>query len=152
MMASVERDDNDAFGFAAIGKGADLDLTAFEPKPKAIDRISAEAAAEVAEGAGFTRRAPTKAERKPRAQAAPKAARVADRAGKGRVNINDLLGIEDRYPETQRAQLNLLAPVPVVLRWRQLVKDASVPAWEVLERAMEALEATSGSGAAGSRS
>jgi hypothetical protein len=39
-----------------------------------------------------------------------------------------------------------------VLRWRQLVKDASVPAWEVLERAMEALEAKSGPGATGSQS
>jgi hypothetical protein len=39
-----------------------------------------------------------------------------------------------------------------VLRWRQLVKDASVPAWEVLERAMEALEAGSGADTARRRS
>ena len=147
MMSRTQPDESDAFGFGAIGKDAEVDLTAFEPKPKAIDRASAEAAAEVAEVAGFTRRAPAKTDRKPRAQTAAKAARGGEKGGKGRVNINDLLGIEDRYPETQRAQLNLLAPVPVVLRWRQLVASANGrPAWEILERAMEALEATSGAG------
>ena len=148
-MANAERDE---FGFDAIGKGSDLDLSAFEPKPKAIDRASAEAASEVAESAGFTRRTSAKAEARSRTKATAKTTAVADKGRKRRVNINDLLGIEDRYPETERAQLNLLAPVPVVLRWRQLVKDASVPAWEVLERAMEALEAKSGPGAAGNQS
>lgn len=152
-MARTERDEGDAFGFAAIGKDAEIDLTAFEPKPRAIDRVSADAAAEVAEVAGFTRRAPTKAERKPRAQAVAKAGKAVDKGGKARVNIQDLLGIEDKYPETQRAQLNLLAPVPVVLRWRQLVASANGrPAWEILERAMEALEATSSGASAGGRS
>jgi hypothetical protein len=145
-MAGTERDQ---FGFDAIGKGGDLDLSAFEPKPKSIDRVSADAASAVAENQGFTRRTPARAEPKTRAKAPTK---PADKGRKRRVNINDLLGIEDRYPESERAQLNLLAPVPVVLRWRQLVKDASVPAWEVLERAMEALEAKSGPGAAGSQS
>jgi hypothetical protein len=147
-MASAERD---AFGFDAIGKGGDLDLSAFEPKPKSIDRASADAASEVAVSAGFTRRAPTKAETRSRTVGPAKMASATEKGRKRRVNINDLLGIEDRYPETERAQLNLLAPVPVVLRWRQLVKDASVPAWEVLERAMEALEAQSGTGASRSR-
>lgn len=148
-MASVERDE---FGFDAIGKGSDLDLSAFEPKPKSIDRASADAASEVAESAGFTRRTPAKVEPKPNTKATMKTPTATDKGRKRRVNINDLLGIEDRYPQTERAQLNLLAPVPVVLRWRQLVKDASVPAWEVLERAMEALEAKSAPGAAGNRS
>jgi len=143
-MASAERDE---FGFDAIGKGDDLDLSAFEPKPKSIDRVSADAASAVAENHGFTRRTPTRAEPKTKAPAKP-----VDKGRKRRVNINELLGIEDRYPETERAQLNLLAPVPVVLRWRRLVKDASVPAWEVLERAMEAREASTASGAAGSNS
>ena len=143
-MAGAERD---AFGFDEIGQGDNLDLSGFEPKPKSIDRASADAASEVAESSGFTRRSPTRAATKVAAKTAP----VPDKGRKRRVNINDLLGIQDRYPETERAQLNLLAPVPVVLRWRQLVKDASVPAWEVLERAMEALEATSGSGAARNR-
>ena len=143
-MASAERDE---FGFDAIGKGDDLDLSAFEPTPKSIDRVSADAASAVAENHGFTRRTPTRAEPKTKAPAKP-----VDKGRKRRVNINELLGIEDRYPETERAQLNLLAPVPVVLRWRRLVKDASVPAWEVLERAMEALEASTASGVAGSSS
>ena len=60
---------------------------------------------------------------------------------KRRVNITDLLGIQDRYPDTDRAQLNMLAPVPVVLRWRQLVANQQAPAWELLEAAMDALEA-----------
>ena len=67
MMSRTQPDEPDAFGFGAIGKDAEVDLTAFEPKPKAIDRASAEAAAEVAEVAGFTRRAPAKTDRKPRA-------------------------------------------------------------------------------------
>ena len=143
-MARTDREEADAFGFGAIGKDAGIDLAAFEPKPKAIDRVSASAAAEVAEVAGFTRRAPTNAERKPRGPAA-KTARVAEKGGKARVNINELLGLEDKYPQTQRAQLNLLAPVPVVLRWRELVAASKGrPAWAVLEQAMEALEAATG--------
>jgi hypothetical protein len=137
---------DDPFDFGAAAQAGGLDIDAFAPKPKSIDRASADAASEVAHDAGFTRRTPAKAEPKQRARAAAKA-RGADKGGKRRVNITELLGIEDRYPATERAQLNLLAPVPVVLRWRQLVKDASVPAWEVLERAMEALEAESATGA-----
>jgi hypothetical protein len=137
---------DDPFDFGAAAQAGGLDIDAFAPKPKSIDRASADAASEVAQDAGFTRRTPAKAEPKPRARAAAQA-RGADKGGKRRVNITELLGIEDRYPATERAQLNLLAPVPVVLRWRQLVKDASVPAWEVLERAMEALEAESATGA-----
>ncbi|MBT9472895.1 MAG: hypothetical protein IV099_17065 [Phenylobacterium sp.] len=144
--------ESDDFGFGSIGKDAAIDLAAFEPKPKPIDRVSADAAAEVAEISGFTRRTPANAERKPRSPAAP-AAKAAEKGGKARVNINDLLGIKDRYPETQRAQLNLLAPVPVVLRWRQLVAGANGrPAWEVLEQAMDALEASQSRASTGGRS
>jgi hypothetical protein len=150
-MAGAAREETDTFGFGAIGKDAEIDLTAFEPKPRAIDRVSADAAAEVAEVAGFTSRRSAKADRKPRGQASAKAA--TDKGGKARVNINDLLGIEDKYPATQRAQLNLLAPVPVVLRWRELVAASKGrPAWAVLEQAMEALEASSAAAGAGGRS
>jgi hypothetical protein len=148
-MARPERDEGDAFGFGAIGKDTEIDLSAFAPKPKAIDNVAADAAAEVAEVAGFTRRAPAKSERRPRGKSAP----APEKGAKGRVNINDLLGIQDRYPATQRAQLNLLAPVPVVLRWRELVAASNGrPAWEILERAMEALEASSSPASAGGRS
>lgn len=150
-MPAPQAADADAFGFNTIGKNAEVDLSAFEPKPKPIDRAAAEAAAEVAEVSGFTRRAPAKTERKPRA-AAPPVAKPTEKGGKARVNINELLGIQDRYPETQRAQLNMLAPVPVVMRWRQFVAGANGrPAWEVLEQAMDALEAATASSKGGSR-
>ena len=150
-MAGAVREETDTFGFGAIGKDAEIDLTAFEPKPRAIDRVSADAAAEVAEVAGFTSRRSARADRKPRGQTAAKAA--TDKGAKARVNINDLLGIEDKYPATQRAQLNLLAPVPVVLRWRELVAASKGrPAWAVLEQAMEALEASSAAVGDGGRS
>ena len=152
-MTQDSRDEPDAFGFGAIGKDVEIDLAVFEPKPKPIDRVSAGAAAEVAQRAGFTRRSPAKLKGEFQGQGAITVAKPTERGGKGRVNITDLLGIEDKYPETQRAQLNLLAPVPVVLRWRQLVASANGrPAWEILERAMEALEVTSGSKKAASRS
>ena len=130
----------DPFGFAAVADTNEVDLSAFAPKPRQIDRVAAEAATEVAQDAGFTRRA-AKPGPAARGRAAAKPAQAAEKGRKRRVSLQELLGIEDRYPESERAQLNLLAPVPVVLRWRQLVKDAGVPAWEVLERAMEALEA-----------
>lgn len=150
-MARPQPAETDDFGFGSIGKNSEVDLSAFEPKPKPIDRAAADAAAEVAEVSGFTRRAPAKSERKARAAAIP-APKPAEKGGKARVNINDLLGIQDRYPETQRAQLNMLAPVPVVMRWRQLVGGANGrPAWEVLEQAMDALEAATAS-KGGSRS
>jgi hypothetical protein len=136
----------DPFGFVAAAEGVELDLTVFDPKPKAVDRASADAASEVAQDAGFTRRRSAKSA--PKSVAPAKADPATEKGRKRRVNITELLGIKDRYPETERAQLNMLAPVPVALRWRQLVKDASLPAWEVLERAMEALEAESGAGAA----
>ena len=43
-------------------------------------------------------------------------------------------------------QLNVLAPLPVVLRWREIVKNNNGPAWAVLEKAMDALAAQSGDG------
>jgi hypothetical protein len=142
------------FGFEGLNDGG-LDLTDFAPKAKVVDRDKAEATREVARDNGFTRRAASKpaAEKapppRPAAPIAPvaKAAPVVVTAGAGkkrRVNITELLGIQDRYPESERAQLNMLAPVPVVMRWRGLVKQAGdLPAWEILEQAMDALEAQS---------
>uniref|UniRef100_B0T9B4 Uncharacterized protein n=1 Tax=Caulobacter sp. (strain K31) TaxID=366602 RepID=B0T9B4_CAUSK len=141
------------FGFDGLNDGLDLD--AFAPKPKPVDRAKADATREVARDSGFTRRAASKpAAEKPAAPraaaAAPPvkpavgdlAAASATRGKKRRVNIGELLGVQDRYPESERAQLNLLAPVPVALRWRTLVKAAGdLPAWEVLEQAMDALDA-----------
>ena len=141
----------DPFGFAAAAETNDIDLSVFAPKPRQIDRVMAEAATEVAQDAGFTRRA-VKPATAPRDRSAAKPVKTAERGRKRRVSLQELLGTEDRYPDSERAQLNLLAPVPVVLRWRQLVKDAGVPAWEVLERAMDALEAQAASDSADGRS
>ena len=126
----------DPFGFVAVRAGEDpgLDIEAFAPKPRPTNRAAAEAVREVARTEGFTRRGPSKT---PPAELSPSDAK----GRKRRVNITEILGIQDRYPETERAQLNMLAPVPIVLRWRKLVAERQVPAWETLEAAMEALEA-----------
>ena len=127
----------DPFGFDAVRveEGPDLDIEAFAPKPRPTNRAAADAVREVARTEGFTRRGPAKT--------TPAPASLADAKGrKRRVNITEILGIQDRYPETERAQLNMLAPVPIVLRWRKLVAERQVPAWETLEAAMEALEAS----------
>jgi hypothetical protein len=128
----------DPFGFEAVAKDEALDLTTFAPKPRPVDRVSAAAATEVAQDAGFTRRKSTRAESA--LPASPRSETVTVKLPKRRVNLQELLGLEDRYPETERAQVNMLAPVPVVLRWRRMIKETDAPAWELLEKAMDALE------------
>lgn len=118
----------DPFDFSSAARdGAELDIADFAPSPRRVDRPAVAAAREVARDSGFTRRAPSPGVPEPRGR-------------KRRVNITELLGIQDRYPDTERAQLNMLAPVPIVLRWRQMVQERQLPAWEVLEAAMDALE------------
>jgi hypothetical protein len=140
---------SDPFGFDGLNAGG-LDLDAFAPKAKPVDREKAAATREVARETGFTRRAVSPAVERPLAAPKPAPVSVApspapERGKKRRVNITALLGIQDRYPESERAQLNMLAPVPVVMRWRGLVRQAGdLPAWEILERAMDALEAQAG--------
>jgi len=130
---------DDPFGFDKLGvnEPAALDITAFAPKPRPTNHGDVKAVREVARMEGFTRRAPAP-------PGNPPAAFPVVKARKRRVNITELLGIQDRYPETERAQLNMLAPVPIVLRWRKLVNDRKLPAWETLEAAMEALETGQG--------
>ena len=149
------------FGFDGLNDGLDLD--AFAPKAKVVDRDKAAATREVASEAGFTRRTASPAPAAPKASTprpapvpkaeGPKAvaavAPAAEKSRKRRVNIAELLGIEDRYPDSERAQLNMLAPVPVVMRWRKLVRETNLPAWEILEQAMDAMEAKSGRGGKG---
>ena len=118
----------DPFDFdSAAATGPGLDIDDFAPAPRRVDRPAVAAAREAARDSGFTRRAPS-------------APPPETRSRKRRVNITELLGIEDRYPDTERAQLNMLAPVPIVLRWRALVQGRQLPAWEILEAAMNALE------------
>jgi hypothetical protein len=150
------------FGFEGLNDGDGLDLAAFAPKSKPVDREKAAATREVARETGFTRRAASPAAAEPQlapeaapartaSAAKPAAAAVLtpspERSRKRRVNITELLGLQDRYPESERAQLNMLAPVPVVLRWREMVRQGGdLPAWEILERAMDALEAQARAG------
>lgn len=131
----------DPFGFDAVrvDDAQDFDIEAFAPKPRPTDRAAADAVREVARTEGFTRRGPSD---RFESNLPP----IDGKPRKRRVNITELLGIQDRYPETDRAQLNMLAPVPIVLRWRKLVTERQVPAWETLEAAMELLE-TAQSGA-----
>ena len=131
----------DPFGFdtAALQETPEIDISAFTPRPRSVDRPALEASREVARDSGFTRRpASTPSERRDESGStnAP-----ASKVRKRRVNIAELLGIEDRYPDTDRVQVNMLAPVPITLRWRALVQARQVPAWEILEAAMDALEA-----------
>lgn len=128
--------DKDPFGFESVrvDEAPALDIEAFAPKPRPTNRAAALAVREVARTEGFTRRG---ARERPELDSPPNVSKIRKR----RVNITDLLGIQDRYPETERAQLNMLAPVPIVLRWRRLVTERQVPAWETLEAAMELLEA-----------
>ena len=125
----------DPFGFDAVTEADKeaLDIEAFAPKPRPTNVSAVKAVRDVARDAGFTRRSPST----PPVAIPPHGTK----SRKRRVNITDLLGIQDRYPDTERAQLNMLAPVPVVLRWRQLVANQQAPAWELLEAAMDALEA-----------
>lgn len=127
----------DPFGFGSAAKEGEVDLTLFAPKAKATDVKAAEVAAEVAQSAGFTRRTePAKPERRTRAKAPEPV-----KGSKRRVNIQELIGVQDRYPDSERAQINMLCPVPVVVRWRDLCKTADGPAWVLFERALDALEA-----------
>ena len=133
----------DPFGFDhAAATSTGLDLDAFAPQSRPVDRHAIDAARAVARDEGFTRRtaAPDRISEpsfdRPSVTAAPAKGR------KRRVNITEVLGLQDRYPDSERAQLNMLAPVPIVLRWRTLVQTHQVPAWEILDAAMDALEAS----------
>lgn len=141
--------EKDPFGFGSATAEADspsVDLEMFAPKPKAVDRSAAEAASVVAQGAGFSRRtAAPRAAKTPVAPAAAPSARPA-KGARRRIPLSQAVGYEDRYPDSERAQLNVLAPLPVVLRWREIVKNNNGPAWAVLEKAMDALAAQAGDG------
>ena len=126
----------DPFGFDSAAEAADaLDISAFAPKPRTVDRPAVEASRAAARDAGFTRRTAAPSTPEPTEAAGPVKGR------KRRVNITEVLGLQDRYPETERCQLNMLAPLPIALRWRALVQTHQVPAWEILEAAMDALDA-----------
>ena len=123
---------SDAFGFEAIGeerKG--LDLSGFTRSPgAAIDRPAAEAAREVADAAGFQSRG------KP---ASPRRAGQGRANPPGKVKISDLIGRPD-VPDEPRAQLNMMAPASLIVRFKKIEHERGVRAWEVLKAALDALE------------
>jgi hypothetical protein len=133
----------DPFGFAEASEdaGPAIDLDAFAPKPKPVDRQAAEAASAVAQDSGFSRRTARPRDQKPEPETPPP---PASKGARRRISIAEAVGREDeRYSDQQRAQLNVLAPLPIVMRWRELVRGADAPAWSILEQAMDALASQS---------
>lgn len=130
---------NDPFGFETARED-EVDLSAFAPKPKRIDKGAAAAASEVAQGAGFSRRTKPARAVRPAVAPAPSVEPAPAKPRGRRINVRELPGASERYADADKAQLNMLVPVPVLLRWRELCRTAGTPAWEVLERAIEALE------------
>jgi len=123
---------SDAFGFEAIGaerKG--LDLSGFARAPEtAIDRPAAEAAREVADAAGFQSRGKA---------VSPRRAGQGRATSPGKVKISDLIG-PPVVPDEPRAQLNMMAPASLIVRFKEIERERGVRAWEVLKAALDALE------------
>ncbi|MGQ3044117.1 MAG: hypothetical protein ACT6R7_16815 [Brevundimonas aurantiaca] len=105
-----------------------IDLSDFGPKTApAIDRGAADAARRAGEESGFASRArstPTKA-------TTPKA---------GRSRLSDIVG-RPAVIEGEKAQVNILAPADVCLRFKDLQRQRGEAAWQTLAAALDALEA-----------
>lgn len=120
---------SDTFGFSSINdEETGLDLSAFAPKPKPVDRQAAEIARDTARGEGFQRRATVGATATPERAAS---------TAKRRVKMTDAMGVVDRYAVTERVQINCLAPVPVAKRWKDIVGHDPRQAWEILEEMLD---------------
>lgn len=116
------------FGFGDAVKAADaLDLPI---TPKRVDRGTRDEGRAVAAEAGFHRRAPVTGPGEPPPR--PRAV--------GRVRLNEAAPRRNlRYAGEARVQLNMQAPVPVAERWRELMEQAPVGQWELLEAAVPLL-------------
>jgi hypothetical protein len=77
------------------------------------------------------------------APAAPPSAQRPEVEPARRTTIAALTGERRRHAGAERAQLNILTPAPVLLRFRALVDKSRRPAWELLEEALDALEGRS---------
>ena len=117
-----------SFGFGPAVKAAeDLDLPI---SPKRVARRMREEGRAVAAAAGFHRRTPMD----PPEEAPPRPRAV------GRVRLNEAAPRRNlRYAGEARVQLNMQAPVPVAERWRELMEQAPVGQWELLEAAVPLL-------------
>lgn len=118
---------------ASTGEGErkGVDLSGFGPKrAPAIDRGAADAARRAGEAGGFVSRArpaPTK-------PTTPKA---------GRSRLSDIVG-RPAVIEGDKAQVNILAPADVCLRFKDLQRQRGEAAWQTLAAALDALEANNG--------
>jgi hypothetical protein len=107
-----------------------VDLSGFAPKRSpAIDRGAAEAARRVGEEGGFSSRA------------RPAATKPATRAGRSR--LSDIVG--RTVIEGDKAQLNMLAPADICVRFKELQRQrGDTASWQTLAAALDALEAQNG--------
>lgn len=104
-----------------------VDISGFKPRERpAIDRGAAEAARRVGEEAGFASRA-----RPATPKTSPKA---------GRSRLSDIVG--RNVIEGDKAQLNMLAPAELCLRFTEIQRQRGDAArWQTLAAALDALEA-----------
>lgn len=133
---------DDMFGFGAArnagGEGPEadgLDLGDFKPEPKSVDRGLAEEGRAVGAQHGIRRREPLKSREAPRPEPVP-----TPKKGGGRIKVTEAYQRkEDRYSGVPRAQLNALAPVPVVQAWKRLAEELGVEQWRMIEDAIPLL-------------
>ena len=64
---------------------------------------------------------------------------------KGRIKLSELdPAPKERFAGEARGQLNILAPAPIILAWRQLVQETGAPQWELIEEAEKLIRARRG--------
>lgn len=129
------------FGFGEAAEEAEFKVPAVTPKK--VDRGGAEVAREAGAHEGVHRRvvASSTAAANPAARASRTSATAPGKA-KGRVKLSELdPAPKERFAGEARGQLNILAPAPVILAWRQLVQDSGLPQWELIEEAVKLLRA-----------
>lgn len=133
---------DDMFGFgAAKDAGEDrqpdngLDLDDFKPEPKSVDRGLAEEGRAVGAQHGIRRREPART--RPVEAAPPE---PSPKKGGGRIKVTEAYQRkEERYSGVPRAQLNALAPVPVVQAWKRLAEELGGEQWRMIEDAIPLL-------------
>jgi hypothetical protein len=114
--------------------------------PKKVDRGGAEVAREAGAQEGVHRRVVTSAAPAPKSAArASRTPATAAGKAKGRVKLSELdPAPKERFAGEARGQLNILAPAPVILAWRQLVQETGIPQWELIEEAEKLIRARRG--------
>jgi hypothetical protein len=123
------------FGFGEAAEEAEFKVPAISPKK--VDRGGAQVAREAGAQEGVHRRVVTSAASAPKSSSrASRTAATATGKAKGRVKLSELDPTpKERFAGEARGQLNILAPAPIILAWRQLVQDTGAPQWELIEEA-----------------